>query len=146
MALTLNEIFTYVTMVDGVKDYASDIKMTHTLTAYTISDVKSNNKQSQIGGQTSTPTTQLLGKNPDNLRITGKVCELSGVDGIISSMSGYRVVSALYNLFLVGSYVQVGDSDSTGISGLYIVDEFTIRRNIRNRTLITFELGLLGSA
>ena len=146
--LTITEYFLNIDMIDGVKQSVPTAGLTHTLTTYTISDVRGNNKSSQIGGQTSTPTTQLLGENPESVTITGKIGDVKRMNDIVSHMGDKRIVAAIYNLFLVGSVLDINaitndDPDSVGIKGHWIVDGFTIRRNINNRNNSTYELNLL---
>jgi len=153
--LVLKEQFLNIDMDDGVKKFVVQDGATHNIKIYTINDTKANNKQIQFGGQSSVPTTQLLGRQPDNVRITGRIGEYNKINSILSGIAPYRIAGTnnIYNLFMVGSIltVQSGSDlvpemplvDKDGNPSMWIVNTFTVRRNISKRTLLTFELNLL---
>lgn len=129
----------------GHKGYATEAGYTHNLPVYTISDTRQIYK---IGGssysQTVTPYSTILGKQPDVVKIEGKLCRVDEVDAYIAPIASHRKLNTIYNLFLPCSILMATSTTCPEVSGSYwFVDVFKIKRDLQHRDIILYELILM---
>lgn len=143
--LTFKERYLKIVINNGCKQYDPQEGMEYNIDAYRIVDTRTNEKISVTGGQNNSPYTILTGKQPDVIRLEGKMCHLSGVAGILAAMKTARPQGRpiLANWFLVGAIVEAnGGNISPELNGFWIVSQFAIKRNVQKREFILFDLVL----
>lgn len=146
--ITFTENFLNITMQHngevGHKGYNTTAGATHTLKVYTINDTKQIYK---IGGssysQTVTPYSVTMGKEPDILKIEGKLCRVDEVDTYIAPLASHRNLNTIYNVFLPCSILTGSSAVCPEAIGNWMVDIFKIKRSLQQRDNIMFELVLL---
>ena len=140
---TVTERCLNIDMIDGVKQFDGLDTGSHTLKITNITKQRSANFNNQATGQSSVPFTTVTGQNPDEIQIVGVIGDLDDVAIAINSVT--HNVNTLQNLFLVGSILTVTANTTNPeiATGTYwIVDSFTVRRNVKSIGKTTFELGL----
>lgn len=144
MTVTLTERFLKITMnyhgESGHKGYQSEGGNTHTIHVYNITETRQIKK---IGvssySQTTTPISTITGKQPDVVKIEGKLCMVKDVTTYLAGISG-RACNTLFNVFLPCSILTGSSSECPEINGEWIVDTFKIKRNLQKRDIVAFEL------
>lgn len=127
----------------GNKGFGGTTGATHTIYVYNITETKQIKKQGISSySQTVIPQTILQGRQPDTIKIEGKLCKVSEVTQYLNALSGYRSVNTLYNVFLPCSILIGSSTNCPEINGNWIVDTFKIKRNLQKRDLVLFELVL----
>ena len=144
MTITFTERFLSITMTyegkSGYKGYQGESGDTHTIKVYTISETKQIKKQGIASySQDAVPMSNLLGKQPDILKIEGKLCMVSEVNEYLATLT-HRPVNALYNAFLPCSIVTASSTVAPEANGNWMVDMFKIKRNLQKRDIVAFEL------
>ena len=149
--ITFTEYFLNITMThnsqNGHKGYNTVARATHTLPVYTISDTKQIYK---IGGssysQTVTPYSVTMGKEPETIKIEGKLCRVSEVNTYLTPLAAHRKVNTIYNVFLPCSILQASSTTCPELmigDALWLVDIFKVKRDLQHREWILYELALL---
>lgn len=155
--ITLAEKFLNMTMVhngeNGHKGFDILDGATHTIKVYTISDTRAIYKQGISSySQSVVPTSVTLGREPDIIKIEGKLCRVDEVydtngniksNGFLSYLSSHRNLNTIYNVFLPCSIVTASSTVAPEANGNWMVDMFKVKRNLQKRDLILFELVLI---
>ncbi len=146
MTITLAERFLSITMTyrdkSGYKGYQGEIGNTHTLYVYTITDTRQIKKLGISSySQDAIPTGVIQGRQPDILKIEGKLCKVSEVDAYLARLSS-RSVNTIYNVLLPCSIVTATSTAAPEANGNWMVDMFKVKRNLQKRDIILFELVL----
>ena len=146
--ITFAERFLSITMSyegkSGYKGYQGETGATQTIKVYTITETKQIKKQGVSAyGQSAIPTSNILGKQPDIVKIEGKLCTVDEIDTYLANLAPYRTVNTIYNAFLPCSILYATSSNCPEVAGQYwLVDMFKIKRNLQKREHILFELVL----
>ena len=137
---------------NGHKGYAVESGATHTIKVYNITETRQVYSQGISSySQTVTPMSVTLGREPDIVKIEGKLCQVNEVynangtikaGGFLSYLSSYRNLNTIYNVFLPCSIVEATSTVSPNVNGKWLVDLFKVKRNLQKRDLILFELTL----
>lgn len=126
----------------GHKGYQGATGNTHTIKVYSITDTRQLKKLGVSSySQTSTPMSVILGKQPDVIKIEGKLCMVSEVETYLAGLS-HRPCNTLFNVFLPCSIVSATSSECPEANGNWLVDTFKIKRNLQKRDIVSFELVL----
>ena len=105
MTVMFTEYYLDITMAyqgkAGYKGYNFTEGCRHTFDASLSSNTRKSNRQAiDSYSQTIMPQSQLLGYEPEMVKLEGVLCHVSEVDTLLAAYSGYRRVNALYNIFL----------------------------------------------
>jgi len=145
MTITITEKFLSITMehdgYTGWKGYDYTDGATHEVNAsiYILSrEVESKSIPSY--SQTVAPISYTMGKKPEKIKIEGPLCLVTNVSTYISQFAAHRNLNTIYNVFLPCSIVTVECTYNSAISGFWIVESFKIKRDVKNREWIFFEL------
>ena len=148
MAITLTEQFLNITMnyggLSGNKGYDVINGASHTIYIYSITDTRQIVTQGISSySQTVAPMSLIRGRQPDILKIEGKLCHIDKVSTYLSPLGAYRNLNTIYNVFLPCSIVTgTSDGECPEIEGSWLVDTFKVKRSLEKRKLVLFELVL----
>lgn len=130
----------------GYKGFKGASGATHQLKVYNISNKRNAYREGQASyNQTTTPTSELMGKEPDVITIEGPLCYIDPTGVTVSNYLGTisnHNVNTLYNAFIPCSILAATSTVSPDINGNWIVYTFKIKRNTQKRSIVTFELVL----
>ena len=150
--ITFTETFLSITMEAlpgkiGYKGFGHATGATHQLKVYNISNKRNVYREGQASySQTTTPTSELIGREPDIITIDGPLCYLDSTGTMVSNYLGSisnHNVNTLYNAFIPCSILAATSTVSPDVSGKnWIVSTFKIKRNTQKRSIVMFELVL----
>lgn len=146
--LKMTEKFLLITQEYGKKYYAKTTGYTHEIPVSRVVETLSVNRESTTGGPGGIPNSELLGQQPDTLRLE-ILWPYKDIPGILDSLATHRVegTNIPANIFLVGSILLPVPETSVVMEAFgsdpWTVDVFSIRRNISRRGMVIGDLALI---
>lgn len=127
-------------MVNGVKVFATGSSWSIFLPVTNTNVIRKSTMLSSSTGSQSEPISTILGQEPAGAVIEGPLCEVDDVSTISTKVLSIK--KHILNLFPVCSKVTVSGFDVTEVGGSYMVESFTIKRNLQRRSVIMYSLSL----